>query len=63
MGYEHDPHKYMGDCHDTLLKRLAQHLQDMTAALEELIQEEDPVVGQRHVAGHRDLPAPDQPHI
>jgi hypothetical protein len=36
-----------------LLKRLAQDLQDMTADLGQFIQEEQAIMGQRHVARHR----------
>ena len=35
----------------------------MTAEFGELIQEEDPVVGQRHLTRHGDMSAADQPHI
>jgi hypothetical protein len=49
--------------YETLLEGLAQDLQDMAAELRQFIQNEDAVVRQRHFAGHRDLPAPDQPHI
>lgn len=35
----------------------------MAAARREFIQKENAVVRQRHFAGHRDLPAPDQPRI
>jgi hypothetical protein len=48
---------------DALLKRLAQNLQDMAAALRPFIQKENAVVRQRHFAGHRHLPATDQPDI
>jgi hypothetical protein len=49
--------------YETLLARLAQDLQNVAAELWQLIQKENAVVRQRHVAGHRDLPAPDQPRI
>jgi hypothetical protein len=49
--------------YDTLLKRLAQDLEDMTAELAEFIQEERLVVGQRHFARHEDVSAANQPHI
>jgi hypothetical protein len=48
---------------ETLLQRLAQHPQDMAAALREFIQEEHTVVRQRHVPGHRHLATPNQPDI
>jgi hypothetical protein len=48
---------------DTLLKRLAQHLQDVPTELRQLIQKEHPMVRQRHLPGHRDLPPADQPHM
>jgi hypothetical protein len=35
----------MGGCHDTLLQRLPQHLQDMAAELGEFIQKEHTMVG------------------
>jgi hypothetical protein len=35
----------------------------MAAELRQLIQQEDPMVRQRHVAGHRYLSATNQPHI
>jgi hypothetical protein len=35
---------------DTLLQRLAQHLQDVVAVLRPFIQQEDAVVGPRHFA-------------
>jgi hypothetical protein len=49
--------------YETLLKRLTQHLQNMAAALRQLVQEEHPVVRQRHVAGHGHLSPANQPHI
>jgi hypothetical protein len=49
--------------YDTLLERLAQDLEDMAAALGQLIQEGDAVVGQRHVARHRHMAATDQPDV
>jgi hypothetical protein len=48
---------------DTLLERLAPDLQDMAAALGPCIQEAHAMVGQRHVARHRDVAAADQPRI
>ena len=38
---------------DTILERLARDLEHMTAKLGPFIQEENAVVGQRHVAWHR----------
>ena len=35
----------------------------MAFALRELIEEEDAMVGQRHLAGHRHVAPADQPHI
>jgi hypothetical protein len=49
--------------YDTVLERLAQDLEHMTATLGPFIQEEDAVVGQRHVAGHRHGAPADQPDI
>jgi hypothetical protein len=49
--------------YDTVFKRLAQDLEDMTAEHGPLIQEEDAVVGQRHVAQHRHLAPTDQAHL
>jgi hypothetical protein len=49
--------------YDTILKRLAQDLEDVAAALRQFIQEEHAVVCQRHVARPRHLSAADQPHI
>jgi hypothetical protein len=48
---------------ETLFQRLAQDLQDVTAELRQFIQKENAVVSQGDFAGHRDLPAPDQPRI
>ena len=48
---------------DTLLERLAQDFQHVAPALREFIQNEHPVVRQRHLAGQRHLAATDQPHI
>jgi hypothetical protein len=39
--------------YETLLQRLASHLQDMTAELGQFIEEEHAVVGQRHLARPR----------
>jgi hypothetical protein len=44
-------------------QRLAQDLQDMAAELGPFIQEEHAIVGQRDLAGHRDVAAADQPRI
>src|SRR5882724_8050447 len=49
--------------YDTLLERLAQGLEHMTAALGPCIQEAHAMVGQRHVAQYRHMPAADQPRI
>jgi hypothetical protein len=48
---------------DTLLKRLPQHFQDVAAALWPFIEQEHPVVRQRHVARPRHQTTPDQPYI
>jgi hypothetical protein len=48
---------------NTLLERLAQDLEHMTATLRQFIQEEGAVVGQRHVAWHRHVAPADQPDI
>jgi hypothetical protein len=42
--------------------RLAQPLDDVAAALRPFIQQEHPMVRQRHLARHWHLAAPDQPH-
>jgi hypothetical protein len=49
--------------YDTLIERLAQDLEDMAAALGQLIQEEHAIVGQRHVTRHWHVPPADQPRI
>jgi hypothetical protein len=48
---------------DTLFEWLAEHLEDMTPALREFVQEEHAMVRQRHLARPRDLAAADPPHI
>jgi hypothetical protein len=48
---------------DTLLKRLTSAFEHMTAKLRPFIQEEDAVVGQRHVARHRHVAPADQPDM
>ncbi len=48
---------------ETLLERLAEDLEDMALELGQLIQEQDPVVRQRHLPRHGQLAAADQPHI
>jgi hypothetical protein len=48
---------------DTLLERLAEHCEDVPPALGAFVQEEHPMVRQRHLARQRDLAAADQPHI
>jgi hypothetical protein len=48
---------------ETLLQRLTQHLQDMSAELRQFIQKEDPMVRQRHLTWHQPLPAADPHHI
>jgi hypothetical protein len=47
---------------DTLLRRLAQGVEDVAAARGECIQDEPAVVRPRSLARHRDVPAADQPH-
>jgi hypothetical protein len=49
--------------YDTVFERLAQDLEHMTAKLGQFIQEEDAVVGQRHLAWHRHVSPADQPGI
>jgi hypothetical protein len=49
--------------YDSRLQRLPPHLQDVAAELRPFIQQENAMVRQRHFAGHRHLPAPDEPHI
>ena len=48
---------------DTVTERLSQDLPNVAAELGELIQEQDAVMGQRHLARHRDMTPADQPHI
>ena len=48
---------------DTFLERRAQDLEHLTAELRPFIQEEDAVVGQRHVARHRHVTPTDQPDV
>jgi hypothetical protein len=47
---------------DTLLDRLAQHLQYVAVELRQFIQQEHAMVRQRHLARHRDLTAADRAH-
>jgi hypothetical protein len=49
--------------YETLLKRLAQGLEDVAPKLGPFIQEEDAVVGPRHLARHRHVTTADQPCI
>jgi hypothetical protein len=49
--------------YDTLLQRLAQHLEHVAVELGQFIQEEHAVMGQRHLPRRRDLAAPDQPRV
>jgi hypothetical protein len=42
---------------------LVQDRQDITAELGEFIQEQDAILGQRHIARHRHMAATDQLHI
>jgi hypothetical protein len=49
--------------YETLLERLPQDLQDMAAALGQLIQEEHAMVRQRHLARHGHVPPTDQSRI
>jgi hypothetical protein len=49
--------------YNTLLQRLAQDLEHMTAKLGPFTQEEDAVMGQRHFRRHGQLTAADQPRI
>ena len=48
---------------ETILERLAQDLEHMTATLRPFLQEEHTLVRQRHLARHRHLPPTDQPDI
>src|SRR5262245_47581924 len=48
---------------DTILKRLAPHLQDVAAELWSCIQQEHPIVRPRDFARPWPLAAPDPPHI
>jgi hypothetical protein len=49
--------------YEAILRRLTQHFQDVAAELWQFIQQENPLVRQRHVARQRHLATPDQPHI
>jgi hypothetical protein len=48
---------------NALLERLAQDFQDVACALGQFVQKEHAVVRQRHLPGHRHLPAANQPDI
>ena len=48
---------------ETILKRLAQDLEDMAAVPGEFIQKAHAMVGQQHFPRHRHVAATDQPHI
>jgi hypothetical protein len=52
--------RYAGD---TLLQGLAQHFEHIASRLGSLIQEAHAIVGQQHLAWHRDVAATDQPRI
>jgi hypothetical protein len=47
----------------TILQRLVQDLEHLTAKLQPFIQAEDAVVRQRHLARHRHVAPTDQPDI
>jgi hypothetical protein len=49
--------------YDTLLERLAQDFQDVTAELRELIEKQNAFVRQRHLARHGHLAPTDQPDV
>jgi hypothetical protein len=49
-------------CSEVVLKRLAQDLQDVTAKLRPCIQQQHPMVRQRHLPRQRHLAAPDPLH-
>jgi hypothetical protein len=49
--------------YDTLLQRLASHLQDMTAELGQFIEKEHAVVRERHLARHRHVAPAYQPRV
>jgi hypothetical protein len=51
------------DSCETLLKGLAQDLEDMASELRQFIEEEHAVVCQRHLARHQDVAPADQPHL
>ena len=48
---------------EVVLERLAQDLQDLASELGRLIQEEHPVLGQRHLLRHGHVAASDEAHI
>ena len=50
-------------CGDPIIERLPQGLEHTRFALRELIEEEDAMVGQRHLARHWHMAVADQPRI
>jgi hypothetical protein len=62
-GYCRCKHWHAGDCHYTILERLAQGLEDTAAEFGEFIQEEHALGRPRHVPWGRHLAPADQPDI
>ena len=52
-----------GDGHGALFERLAQHLEGRPAELRQLVEEEDAVVGEAHLAGAGPRAAADEGHL
>jgi hypothetical protein len=48
---------------DAFLERLSRDLQERALALEHLIQQQETMVGQRHVTRHRHVAPTDQPRL
>ncbi len=49
-------------CCDTLLERLSEPFEDVTLGLGPRVEEQDAMVGQRHLARHRHLSPADESH-
>ena len=56
-------HRYMGDCHYTLLERLAEPCEDVPPARRELVPEAPARVRPRPRARQRELTAAAPPHL
>ena len=68
-GHQHEPGRVgergrgPRDGDPAVLQGLAQDLEDVLSELRQLVEKEDPVVREAHLAGPRDLAAADQPGI